>query len=172
MFLPGLTVGFRINNRRRYPWIFLALCLVALAAAYLGGVRDIKTEWVISVLGVAVGFTTLMFTQHLQETRLFSELFKEFNARYDQLNNQLNKIKESANAGIHGDDRQVLMDYFNLCGEEYLYFNAGYIDATAWSAWREGMKFYAGAPQIRQFWQEELERGSYYGFSLRELEKS
>jgi hypothetical protein len=124
---------------------------------------------VVSVLAVAVTFTTFLYNQHLQETRLFKELFKEFNERYDRLNSQLNKIKETAENRIHGDNRQTLMDYFNLCGEEYLYFKAGYIDEAVWTAWLKGMKIYADVPAIREMWEEEIEGGSYYGFSLQVL---
>jgi hypothetical protein len=117
----------------------------------------------------ALAFSTFLFTQHLQETRLFTELFKEFNARYNSLNSRMNRIVETADTGIHGDDRQTLIDYFNLCAEEYMYFRAGYIDSAVWIAWRTGMKFYGDVPKIRRIWESELARGSYYGFSLAEL---
>jgi hypothetical protein len=169
--IPGLTVGFQLGNRRRYPAVFLILSLALLIGGYYFGEWNLKGQWAIPVLGVAVGFTTFLFTQQLQETRLFSELFKEFNTRYNGLNGPLNKIVETADTGFNREDRQVLMDYFNLCAEEYLYFRAGYLDKAVWSAWVRGMKFYADVPGIRRIWEMEIEGGSYYGFSLRELEK-
>jgi hypothetical protein len=170
--LPGLRIGFQLNNRRRYPWIFLLLSLTLLVVAYFAGGTDFDVKWVISVLGVTVGFTTFLFTQQLQETRLFTELFKEFNGRYNHMSAQLSKIAETSETGIHGDDRQVLMNYFNLCAEEYLYYSNGYIDAAAWRAWSIGMKFYADISDIRRIWEQEIAGGSYYGFTLRELDRN
>jgi hypothetical protein len=73
--------------------------------------------------------------------------------------------------GFSREDRQVLMDYFNLCAEEYLYFNAGYIDTSVWKSWMRGMKAYAAVPAIRGLWEKELQSGSYYGFSLSGFEQ-
>jgi len=172
MLSRRLMGEFRLSNRRSFPWLFVLLLGGFFLIAIVIGGGDLKIEGVISVLGGAGGLTTILYTQHLQETRLFTELFKEFNARYDAFNKQLNNIKETADTGIHGDDRQVLMDYFNLCAEEYLYFNAGYIDESVWRAWIRGMKYYADVPEIRRIWEQEIAGGSYYGFSLRELGKA
>jgi hypothetical protein len=162
--------GFRLGNRRRYPWLFVLLCFSLLVVAYELGGKDLKIEWAVSILAGIGGLTTFLYTQHLQETRLFTELFKDFNERYNTLNRRLNAIAETAEAGVQGEDRQVLVDYFNLCAEEYLYFNAGYIDTAVWASWTRGMKFYAQVSGIRRIWEQELETGSYYGFSLVEIE--
>jgi hypothetical protein len=158
--------GFRLGNRRWYPWLFLAVCAALFAVAYQVAGKNLRIEWVVSALGVAGGVTTFLYTQHLQETRLFTELFQHFNKRYDDLNERLNIIAGMSTSEIAQQDRQVLMDYFNLCAEEYLYFNAGYIDAAVWRSWTRGMEIYAAIPAIRQLWEEELRTGSYYGFSL------
>jgi hypothetical protein len=167
----NLMGGFKLGNRRWYPWLFLLLGVLFLLFAYELAGKELKIEWVISALGSAGGLTTFLYTQHLQETRLFTELFQGFNASYDRLNQRLNEIHETAGIGVGDDDLQVLMDYFNLCAEEFLYFSAGYIDHGVWKSWARGMKFYADVPAIRSIWREELEGGSYYRFSLRELEQ-
>jgi hypothetical protein len=164
--MPQIRIGFQLNNRRRYPWIFLILSIALLVVIYLLGGETLKDQLAIPVAGVAVAFGTFIFTQQLQETRLFADLFREFNARYDELNKPLNRIVETADSGIHGDDRQTLMHYFNLCAEEYLYYKAGYIDESVWTAWARGMMFYADVPGIRRIWENEIQGGSYYGFSL------
>jgi hypothetical protein len=124
------------------------------------------------VLGGAGGLTTFLYSQHLQETKLFTELFQAFNARYDQFNRHLNEIASSSGTELSADSQQWLMDYFNLCAEEYLYFRSGYIDDDVWRSWTRGMRFYAAIPVIREIWERELASGSYYGFSLQELEGS
>jgi hypothetical protein len=168
-----LTGGFRLSNRRWYPWVFLLLCTVFLLLAYELGGKQLKTEWVVSVLGGAGGLTTFLYSQHLQETRLFTELFQVFNERYDRLNQRLNELASVVDGtALSADSQQLLMDYFNLCAEEYLYFRSGYIDEDVWRSWTCGMRVYAQVPAIRQIWERELAGGSYYGFSLQELGSS
>jgi len=162
--------GFHVKNRRWYSGLFIVLLVAFLAVGYAVAGKVLKIEWAVPILAAVAGLTTFLYSQHLQETRLFAELFKEFNARFDGLNEELNRIREAALTGIGREDRQVVLDYLNLCAEEYLYFSAGYIDESVWKSWTRGMKFYAEVPAIRKIWQEELEGESYYGFSLRELE--
>ena len=100
------------------------------------------------------------------------DLFRQFNERYDKLNDKLNAIAtQSPETMLTLEQKQVLFDYFNLCGEEWLYFKAGYIDPAVWEAWREGMRFFLRAPDIRRLWTAELDGGSYYGFSIGLIEQ-
>ena len=171
MLSQRVTGGFRLSNRRWYPWVFLLLCAMFFSVAYQLGGRELKIEWVVSVLGGVGGLTTFLYSQHLQETRLFTELFQVFNERYDRLNQDLNEIATSASTELSREHQQVLMDYFNLCAEEYLYFRSGYIDHDVWRSWTRGMRFFAEVPVIREVWERELAGESYYAFSLVELEK-
>jgi hypothetical protein len=155
-----------LGNHKWYPWLFLALCFAFSAIAYEVAGKNLRIEWAISALGAAGGLTTFLYTQHLQETRLFTELFQQFNARYNALNNRLNLIAAGQSRELSREDRQVLMDYFNLCAEEYLYYRAGYIDPSVWKSWTRGMTAYSDIPSIRELWDEELHSESYYGFSL------
>lgn len=166
-----LMGGFRLSNRRWYPWAFLLLVAGLLIMYEIKG-QELKFEWVVSVFGAVGGAIAFLFTQHLQETRLFTELFQAFNKRYDDLNQDVNRIAIRESAGLSAGDQQSLMDYFNLCGEEYLYFRSGFIDPDVWLSWTSGMRFYAQVPAIRELWERELAGESYYGFSLRELEKA
>lgn len=137
LLLRRLMGGFKLSNRRWYSWLFLTLCIGFFAAAYKLTGNDLKIEWAISALGAAGGLTTFLYTQHLQETRLFTELFQRFNERFDNLNQQLNAMVEIPTNVIREEDHQVLMDYFNLCAEEHLYYDAGYIDEAVWRSWAE-----------------------------------
>jgi hypothetical protein len=104
--------GFRLGNRRWYPWLFVLLCFGFLVVAYEVGGKDLKIEWAVSVLAGVGGLTTFLYTQHLQETRLFTELFKDFNQRYNSLNARLNTIAETAEAGIQTQDAAGLSGLF------------------------------------------------------------
>jgi hypothetical protein len=107
--------------------------------------------------------------QHLEETRLFKELFEEFNDRYDRLNEKLNAIcfdPQPLEIPIRPDQRDTLFDYFNLCGEEYFYFKEGFIHPEVWRSWKSGMKFFRRKLRIKNFWDEELKTCSYYGLTF------
>ena len=161
---------FRLQNRKRYPWLFALLVTVLLGALFWISGGQLKIEHVVSALGAAGGFTAFLYTQHLQETRLFTDLFQSFNKRYDGLNERLNRIAGSVVSELSIEDTDKLMDYFNLCSEEYLYLKAGYIDAEVWQTWVQGMRYFARSPAIRTLWESELASGSYYGFTLRQLD--
>jgi hypothetical protein len=117
---------------------------------------------------VGSAFSVLYFLQRqkLAETRLFSDLFQEFNQRYDAMNEDLNEIHQySRDRALSQNERDVLYDYFNLCGEEYLYYDQGYIPEVVWRSWKQGMDHYMEHPTIRSLWEEECSEqgGAYYG---------
>lgn len=131
-------------------------------------------EIIAPAIASALGFSYFVQQQKLAEVRLFKELFTEFNARYDKLNDYLLDIA-SLPAGTPVDDvkRKKIIDYFNLCAEEYLFYKDGYIHQDVWGAWCRGMKFYLDKKNIRDLWnkENELQPGSYYGLTPEEIEK-
>jgi hypothetical protein len=108
------------------------------------------------------------------KAELFHKLFTEFNARYNKLNNKLYQIINSEKEikslegktldGLKMDYRNVAIDYFNLCAEEYLWNKKGYIDDDVWKAWQTGiMWWYNNSQIIRMVWAEEKDNSeSYY----------
>jgi len=158
---------FKLAGRSGYPWIFLALVVVANGVVFYSVSSPKNIELLVPVTGAVAAFVYFLYTQHLQETRLFAELFHEFNSRYDSLNERLNSIAyREQSSMLSFEDRQVLFDYFNLCAEEYLYFKSGYIDLEVWQSWVSGMRFFAKSPEVLRLWSEELRSSSYYGFTL------
>ncbi len=127
---------------------------------------------IIAIVGGILSSIYFVQKQKLEETRLFKELFAEFNERYDKLNESLNQIlRANPDQNLSSKEIDILYDYFNLCGEEYLFYKRGYILPEVWEAWLNGMGIFYGDKRIRKLWQEELETNSYYGFKLDYLEK-
>lgn len=158
---------FSLQHRTWYPCVFCILVVIVLSvSSFLPAEYRISSA--ITLLTGATGVVGFLYSQHAQALHLFRELFREFNARYDALNEKLNRIKNHANGqnDLDHDDKDVLCDYFNLCAEEHIFNSAGCIDQRVWDAWRKGMQYFAQNAAIRQFWKEELEQGSYYGFPL------
>ena len=60
----------------------------------------------------------------------------------------------------------TLNDYFNLCGEEYLFYRRGFIYPEVWGSWVRGMNIYFKDDRIQELWLEELRNESYYGLDV------
>lgn len=116
------------------------------------------------VLAGALGFSYFSQQQKLAEIELFKALFTEFNYRYDLLNDNLQSIRLSS--GDISSNRSKIIDYFNLCAEEYLFYKQGYILADVWRSWCNGMLWYLEDPRFKQLWNEEAPQHSYYGLSI------
>lgn len=155
---------FSLKQRSWYPWAFLVGAIaVLLASVYCPW--EIFRDQSLTIISMLGAFFAFLYAQHLQQTQLFNDLFRTFNSRYDSLNDKLEGIVGSG-VGLSEADKAVLVDYFNLCAEEYLFFKSGYIDVSVWRSWVNGMSYYAKQNKIRALWEEELRSNSYYGFSL------
>lgn len=146
-----------------YWWL---LCLAHFGVVTMLLILREPLPTIATVVGVLLSISYFLQKQKLEETRLFRELFKECNARYDALNDRLAEISEMGDAELSGDDRQTVVDYLNLCGEEYLYFKLGYIEPSVWQAWSNGMKAVVASPPIERVWRIEKKTGSYYDLPL------
>ena len=158
---------FSLGRKRSYPlWFAFALLFAGSGFYLLAPIRQ-TPELLLSLFGGISAFFHFLYSQHNTSTDRFVGLFKEFNARYDRLNDDLNRIYSNLGGAITDPiDRQRLYDYFNLCAEEYLYFKSGYIDQEVWVSWLRGMDYFSRNKDIKAIWERELENGSYYGFKL------
>ena len=156
---------------RYYIPIAVIACLAAIITVVL---VHKQTDWILilTILGGVLSSIYFVQKQKLEETRLFKELFTEFNKRYDKMNDNLNRICQS-NPEDELTSREIndLYDYFNLCGEEYLFYKQGYILSEVWEPWLNGMRIFYQDKRIRELWEEELKTNSYYGFKLDFLQK-
>jgi hypothetical protein len=160
-----------MRNRGFYPWLFLLGCVVVSPVAYMLPPSTVQN--LVPAFGLVGGFAAFFYTQHLQQSRLFKELFTEFNKRYDELNAALNEICDRpTGARLSTEDKRILVDYFNLCAEEFLFYRAGYIDNDVWRSWTNGMWRYARNKAIRELWESELKENSYYGFPLASIDRA
>ncbi len=150
---------------RHYLWVALGLLVVALVVAFGHQLKTVQ-QWV-GIIGVPAIVLVTLQKQKTEELQLFKGLFTEFNLRYDRMNAKLNAIRDKLEEKeIDDTERNTLFDYFNLCGEEYLFFSQGYIYPEVWRAWYNGMQIFYQKPRIKKLWDEELQTGSYYGLQL------
>lgn len=122
---------------------------------------------------IIVSIISIYYYRHskkMEHDRMMKDLFKEFNARYDQINHSLYKIEKECKSlkdlEKHPKLEYKLNDFFNLCAEEYYWHKKGRIDESIWLAWSDGMNdWYNGVEIIRDAWEAEIKkRGckSYY----------
>lgn len=158
-----------------YLWIIFILVLLGLLWFFLLSNRGSEhVNALLLFLGGVVAFFYFIHRQGLEELKIFNELFKDFNKRYDQMNSALNKIRQpdgQSPQDLDAESIHRLYDYFNLCGEEYLYFRKGYIYPEVWDAWRSGMRYFLEDGRIRELWEKEEKTGSYYGLTLAEIKR-
>lgn len=136
--------------------------LIVVAAAVLSTFAP-RVNW---IGFVASGITIAHFVQRDRHEALqrFHQLFTQFNARYDELNERLQDISDDTRH-LTTEDRATLIDYFNLCGEEYFFFSQGIIPRSVWRSWCHGIAFYLSDDRIARVWDHEEASGSYYGLT-------
>ena len=148
---------------KHYVWIGLGLAALIVKLLYDSGW---KAEESIAGLVAGVGYFHFVQRQRLEEMGLFKELFTAFNARYDKLNEDLARVQRGE---LTAELENKLVDYFNLCAEEYLFYKHGYILPEAWESWRKGMRQYMDVDSVHKLWELEVKTDSYYGLTRRAI---
>ena len=158
----------------------------------------INKENLFEIIGGIFVFAWGVIWKIREENRVEKELFEKFNDRYDKYNDVFNLLrnnispaeiyknynrsdesKESDNLILKSEDKveNLIIDYFNLCAEEYLWYKRRLISKSIWDAWKAGMKSNLEIPLIYCLWRRETgnaeSRDSYYGLdsSLGKLKK-
>ena len=173
---------FHLGRRSYFPWIFIfgVVVLFLAGAQVFDNKRSAEFlqpknafELFVAVVGTAAAFVHFLYAQHHQGTQMFVSLFDKFNARYNDLNEKLNAIvKREVGTKLLPEHIDTLNDYFNLCAEEHLFYEAGYLDEKVWCAWLCGMKYFARDSAVLQLWKKEIATGSYYHFKLSLLDSA
>lgn len=152
---------------RHYWWLAILIGGTAVGFALnLGGAN--RMALAASAIVATLGFCYFAQTQKLAETKLFKDLFTEFNRRYDRMNGRLAEIPTEL-VSTTDAQRKLMVDYFNLCAEEYLFFRDGYIRSDVWRSWCRGMLSYLDKESFKAVWESEISTNSYYGLSLTDI---
>lgn len=141
---------------------------------------NIVASIVLGLFGLYISHKYSSSSQKLQDDSLMKELFEKFNERYDSLNDQIqivmdaelfNKINKENLSSFRIEKsnktyKQVLIDYFNLCAEEYFWHKKGRIDPLVWKSWNAGMKYWYKSKLLQDFWEEEKKNNGYESYYL------
>ena len=148
---------------RNYWWIAALGGGTSAFVAFQFGGND-RIGLISSVIAGTLGFCYFVQQQKLAETVLFHQLFTAFNGRYDKLNGQL--VALLSEGSLSSEQRGVIVDYFNLCAEEYLFYQQGYIPENVWRSWCRGMAWYLKRHPFKDVWNDEFQSDSFYGLSI------
>jgi hypothetical protein len=145
----------------------MPLLYILIAIGIFLASLELDLKLLLTLLGTLLSLLYFLQKQRLEEIKLFREIFADCNHRYDQLNEKLNIIvNESNGEPLTAEQLATLMDYFNLCGEEFLYYRQGYLFPEVWRSWLNGMRYFVSNPRIAGVWNEEKKTNSYYGLPL------
>jgi hypothetical protein len=159
-----------------FDWGTLISIILAVAGFATLTIRpEVSSQAALSGVGILLGLVYFLQKQRLEETRLFKELFVDFNKRYDEINRKLDDILRKEGAELAPKDRATIIEYLNLCAEEYLFYKRGYIHPAAWTTWNKGMIDILSKRRVLPLAKEELKEDLYYGLDrvlLPELQES
>jgi hypothetical protein len=143
--------------------LFILILLLILAICMKIVLNLDTMKLFVPIIGGLLSLLYFVQKQQLAELLVFKDLFDDFNCKYDTLNGDLLSIINDTKKVLGDNEKETLISYFNLCGEEYFYYKKGYIYPQVWDSWFKGMSIYYANDKIRVFWNEELDTNSYYG---------
>lgn len=149
-------------RRQRTTVATVLFLLVSMAILWWGQIDGALDGTIaLGMIGACATVYVGLLNYWLQRDKVMQDLFTAFNVRYDRLNGDLLAIEKGA---FEGDPDRIIIDYLNLCAEEYFWYTRGRIDGAIWRAWRNGMENWMHVPAIRQAAVRESRlRDSYYG---------
>ena len=168
-----LNPGKMSHIKRNY--ISIITFIVFLLIIILFGFEWIDEKLFLGLLGVIATLYFGLLKQKSENDKLFKELFNTFNERYDnKFNDLLNELREDSERKLKKDEKNLVIDYFNLCAEEYLWYSQNRIHKRVWVAWKAGIKSNLEIKQIAELFHKEtatsIGRVSFYGV-VEELNK-
>lgn len=152
------------NKIKRYFILIISLVACISLLTFFRSKGMIETNIFLITCGTTITIFISIINYFQSNDKFFKELFTEFNKRYDSMNSFLHQVKEIA--PLTEEDKQRVIDYLNLCAEEYMWVKKGRLPIDIWNSWKNGIMLHLEKESIRNIFLEEqrLWRSSYYGF--------
>ena len=134
---------------------------------------------IIGIVGLIITWWYNNNNLKIANQKMEKELFNEFNGRYDKLNDHLKSIDENTTVTdlkiekyqVDGKLKTlevILIDYFNLCAEEYYWRKKKRISKKIWLSWEAGMKHYFKIKIVKELWDKEINDFGYEAYYLKD----
>ena len=148
---------------------------------------------VFAIIFASIATTYYAFLkQKIENDKMFKDLFESFNTKYNgetndifnelrrcqkeksinDIDKELVKTPEKRIEEIKPNGENIVIDYFNLCAEEYLWFSKGRIPKKVWDAWKCGIIANINEiQQVKELYKDEIKNNeqSFYGL-VKELD--
>ena len=152
--------------KQHYEIMVAAFAFAIVIVIYV--YKDFNNNLFFGSLGVIATFYFGVLKYKIENDRVFQELFTSFNDRYNSdFTKLINSLRGNPKKTIDKDGENLIIEYFNLCAEEYLWYSKNRIPKSIWGAWKAGIKENLEIKQVREVYDKETktERGrkSYYG---------
>jgi len=141
---------------------------------FFTGILKELAPLIISIIAIWLTSRYQNHTKKLADDRMMKDLFTEFNQRYDKINNDLDIISKLSSeewGDLKPKDKAkkegVVVDFFNLCAEEYYWHKEGRIKGNVWASWSKGMNdIFDKSKVIQNLWAEECENEGYKSYYI------
>ena len=156
--------------RQHYEIIVTAIAFAVVIFIYW--LNDYNNNLFFGALGVIATFYFGVLKYKIENDRVFQELFTSFNERYSNdftklINSLRGHPEKKLDENGEKNDENLIIEYFNLCAEEYLWYSKNRIPKSIWGAWKAGIIENLEIEQVLEIYRKETktERGkkSYYG---------
>jgi hypothetical protein len=149
-------------------WGFLLSAFAFAIVIYLLWGKQVEGTLALGIIGTIVSLYFGVLKYKMENDRMFNELFTNFTKRYDEtLNDLINQIRFDPEKTLSIDEKKLLIDYINLCAEEYLWYSKNRIPEKVWQAWKAGILANLEVSQVKQVYLNEIDsehiRKSLYG---------
>ena len=154
----------------KQTWGFILTAISFAIVIYLIWYKQVNTAMAIGIMGVFVSFYFGILKYKLENDKIFKDLFVTFNERYnDELNDLLNTLRIEEDRVLKNNEIKLIVDYFNLCAEEYLWYSRNRIPTTVWLAWKAGIMENLKINQVKEVYLQETKtknaQKSFYGLA-------
>ena len=117
----------------------------------------VKVAELIASLGTAAGLVAAIWVYKRQAN---AQVFLEYTRRYDEVMRQLPshaRIARTKSASELPEQTEELtyrvLDYLNLCSEEFYLWKTGYLSDRIWSIWEAELRRTLATPLLKREWQ-------------------
>ncbi len=163
-----------MNKIKRHTELVLAsIGFLLIIISYL--VYEIDDKVFLGLVGTVATLYFGSIKYRIENDKLFKELFQEFNSRYDdRFNDLINELNNDNERELNQKERNLIIDYLNLCSEEYLWRSKNRIPKNVWNSWKAGINENLKIKQVKSVYENEIssenKKKSFYGL-VEELKK-
>jgi len=130
---------------------------------------------IIAVVAICLTYRHHKHSRKIANDKMQMELHTKFSDEFEKLLPNLLVLIDSElpqNNLSYGEEQEAIntltiRKYFNLCAEEFYWYDRGRIDKEVWNSWRNGMNdFYSMSPLMQQLWEDNSKNGGYKAYYL------